>query len=261
MSDRFRSNPSVMKVARDNLNYVEGPNNDTKFGRWYGMNNAAWCAMFVSYCHWFGGAKIPPLQNSKGSAWCPHYVDHAQKTGQWRAKSSGYSPKPGDLILFQMRNRPDHIGIVEAQYHDGSIQTIEGNTDGSGSREGTMVARKRRRTKIIGYVAVDDDATLAQLRRFYAGLLLPQIQSLPIPVQGGSPASAVESVQGALNLIMGSTLATDGQFGPATFLTVAAFQTNCRRLGLKVTDPTGVVGASTKWWMAAALQNIISSRA
>ena len=30
--------------------YTEGPNNDTIFGKRYGMNNQPWCAMFVSGC-------------------------------------------------------------------------------------------------------------------------------------------------------------------------------------------------------------------
>jgi hypothetical protein len=30
--------------------YTEGTNNDTIFGKRYGMNNQPWCAMFVSGC-------------------------------------------------------------------------------------------------------------------------------------------------------------------------------------------------------------------
>ena len=41
---------TVVDVARAEVGYQEGPNNDSKYGKWYGLNNQSWCAMFVSWC-------------------------------------------------------------------------------------------------------------------------------------------------------------------------------------------------------------------
>ncbi|HBP25391.1 MAG TPA: hypothetical protein DD618_00340, partial [Acholeplasmatales bacterium] len=40
----------LVETALSQEGYVEGPNNDTKYGDWYGLSNAEWCAMFVSWC-------------------------------------------------------------------------------------------------------------------------------------------------------------------------------------------------------------------
>lgn len=48
---------------------------------------------------------------------------------------------PGDIVIFKF----SHIGIAEsAPDKQGNVTTIEGNTDGSGSREGGSVLRKKR---------------------------------------------------------------------------------------------------------------------
>ncbi len=39
---------SVVDIAKQEIGVQEGANNDTKFGKWYGLNNQPWCAMFVS---------------------------------------------------------------------------------------------------------------------------------------------------------------------------------------------------------------------
>ena len=41
------------------MKYKEGPNNDTIFGEWYGLNHQPWCAMFVSKV--FNEAKLSKL--------------------------------------------------------------------------------------------------------------------------------------------------------------------------------------------------------
>lgn len=39
-----------LEIARSQIGYHEGYNNDTKYGKWYGLNHEPWCAMFVSWC-------------------------------------------------------------------------------------------------------------------------------------------------------------------------------------------------------------------
>ena len=40
----------IVDVAIAEIGYSETGNNSTKYGKWYGMNGAAWCHMFVSWC-------------------------------------------------------------------------------------------------------------------------------------------------------------------------------------------------------------------
>jgi hypothetical protein len=53
--------------------------------------------------------------------------------------SAPHAPHRGDVVVFTS----SHIGIVEST-GPGAIQTIEGNTNEQGSREGTTCRRKQR---------------------------------------------------------------------------------------------------------------------
>jgi hypothetical protein len=54
--------------------------------------------------------------------------------------------KSGDIVIFNF----SHIGLaVGSPDSDGYVKTIEGNTDGTGSREGGAVLEKRRKTSTI----------------------------------------------------------------------------------------------------------------
>lgn len=53
--------------------------------------------------------------------------------------------KPGDIVMFTF----SHIGLAVSEPHDGYIDTIEGNTDGQGSREGGAVLKKKRKLSAI----------------------------------------------------------------------------------------------------------------
>lgn len=53
--------------------------------------------------------------------------------------------KAGDIVMFTF----SHIGLAIGDPHDGYIDTIEGNTDGQGSREGGAVLQKKRKLSTI----------------------------------------------------------------------------------------------------------------
>jgi len=48
--------------------------------------------------------------------------------------------RPGDIVVFKF----SHIGIAVESPEGGYVGTVEGNTDGEGSREGGAVLHKRR---------------------------------------------------------------------------------------------------------------------
>lgn len=136
----------VLRVARSQIGYTEGRNDWTKYGAWYGLNNKPWCAMFVSWVAYKAGAsKIIPRH-----AYTPAGADWFKERKRW-----GTKPRVGAIVYFNFPgdgvNRISHVGIVEAVKADGSIVTIEGNTNASGSRLGSGVYRKIRKVGIVGY--------------------------------------------------------------------------------------------------------------
>jgi len=136
---------AVVAAARAEIGYREGPNNDTKYGRWYGLNNNTWCAMFGSWvAHTTGALDIIPKH-----AYTPAGAQWFKSRGRW-----GSIPKVGAIVYFNFPgdgvDRISHVGIVEAVW-DGSIVTIEGNTNADGGREGNGVYRKVRSSGIVGY--------------------------------------------------------------------------------------------------------------
>ena len=40
----------LIAIARKEIGYKEGANNDTKYGKAFGMNNVSWCCIFVWWC-------------------------------------------------------------------------------------------------------------------------------------------------------------------------------------------------------------------
>lgn len=81
------------------------------------------------------------------------------KTGgvllQWQKRKDKYraiTPQPGDVFIMDYGKGLGHTGIVTA-VHPETIETIEGNTNDEGSREGFEVCRRiRPRNKIAGYL-------------------------------------------------------------------------------------------------------------
>jgi hypothetical protein len=128
------------------LQYEEGPNNNTKYGKWYGLNNQPWCAMFVSWIYYkVGASKKIAASNSKGFASC----DAGLKwfTAKHKLVPIGQA-QAGDIAFFQFDNdaQPDHVGIVVRNVR-GHLICIEGNTSpnkkGSQSNGGGVYRKKR----------------------------------------------------------------------------------------------------------------------
>jgi cell wall-associated NlpC family hydrolase len=132
--------------------YTEGKNNDTVFGKWYGMNNQPWCAMFVSKCFDEAGAvKLIAASTRKGFAGCDAGF-------QWFAKNKQTVPvgkaQPGDVVFFNFDKTPtdtEHVGIVVK--NDGkNLHCYEGNTSGDskGSQaNGDGVFLKKRAYSLV----------------------------------------------------------------------------------------------------------------
>ena len=112
----------LIKIAESQLGYVEGPDNDTKYGRWYGIPNGEWCAMYVSWCANQAGisTEIIPKYAS-----CTTGREWFESRGLFKYKEE-YTPKAGDIIFF-LSNGAGHTGIV-INCVGSRVYTIEGNT-------------------------------------------------------------------------------------------------------------------------------------
>ena len=132
----------LIAVATTQIGYTEGNStsqmggtsggsgNYTKYGKWYGINPGAWCAMFVSWCANQAGI---PKTTITSHASCDIGMQWFQKNGYWQwspACGGTYQPKRGDIIYFRTNTNQvadsTHVGIVYNS--DASkVYTIEGN--------------------------------------------------------------------------------------------------------------------------------------
>ena len=112
----------LIKIATDEIGYTEGANNYTKYGKWYGLPNEAWCAMFVSWCAKESGISTEIIPKYCGCLAGSKWFIERDRFGY----KESYTPKPGDIVFF-LSAGAGHTGIVIAC--DGvKVYTIEGNT-------------------------------------------------------------------------------------------------------------------------------------
>lgn len=124
----------IIQVAKTQLGYTEGYNNDTKYGTWYEAPNQPWCAMFVSWCARQAGIPTSTLKNSACAGADSRNFNIPYYDG------NNYTPKVGDLFFTKSWS---HVGLV--YYIEGNyFYTIEGNSNSNGSAEGYCVCSNRR---------------------------------------------------------------------------------------------------------------------
>ena len=233
---------AIIEVAKKEVGTIEGPkDNETKYGKWSGVNFQPWCQSFVSWCAFTSGldAKKYPKTASTVAA-----ADWFKKNNRW-ADARNDDPTPGDWIYFDFPddgvNRISHVGICIKNNGDGTIQVIEGNTSGTAKgdqRNGGMCVEKTR-----AYVKNKKgilNAVVGWGRPVYAGEenapLLSKAGTVAEPVKAAKPAAkkaaafkplkkgskgdSVKKVQTLLGL------KADGDFGPGTEKAVKAFQSD-----------------------------------
>lgn len=111
----------------------------------------AWCLAFVYWCTKQAALKlglVNPLKATGG------VLD------EWQSGRGIHLSVPEQGCIFIMHHPEGyHTGIVTGVFADGSLHTIEGNTNSNGSREGTSVLRKTRLVKdMLGFIKLEDKA-------------------------------------------------------------------------------------------------------
>ena len=135
----------ILQVAQGELGTLETGTNSgpcLKYPRFFGRGSEAWCADFVSYCLTNAGKPF-------NDPYCPSIVNKMKASGQWKGRSD---PQPGDIVLFDWNGdgTSDHVGIVKSVNGDGSIQTIEGNTENSAGQQGVW-EKTRYLSSVLGF--------------------------------------------------------------------------------------------------------------
>ena len=147
---------ALLAIAENELGYVEGGNNYSKYGEWSGDPNAAWCAEFICWCvnqldeqqgtqllntvypmysgqntgkNWF--TKRGRFVYRKG--YCPDWGYQWLKGSDHYLEKNEYIPRPGDLMFFSYNEAGDteHVALVEYctrnEYGEVIIHVLEGN--------------------------------------------------------------------------------------------------------------------------------------
>lgn len=151
----------LLTVARRQIGVkANAAGGGTKFQNWYagskraletikrdggsrdGYRDAPWCGMFVSWVGDQAGARATV-------GWDAYTVTHAK----WfkNNKRWGATPKPGAVVFFSWSGSKSidsvvHVGFVEKVNGNGTITTIEGNTDG-----GKVERHIRPTSLVVGY--------------------------------------------------------------------------------------------------------------
>ncbi|GAB3967697.1 hypothetical protein GCM10029978_035600 [Actinoallomurus acanthiterrae] len=154
---KLPSATDVLKLAVSQVGTTENAAGGTKFNQWFMSSpfakagvardggsigdyaNANWCDMFVSWAGSQAGVK-----GIGGDAFTPTHAKWFISQGRW-----GNVPKPGAVVFFSWNGSGvdaiDHVGLVIKDNHDGTIQTVEGNTDNA------VKVRTRNTSSVVGY--------------------------------------------------------------------------------------------------------------
>lgn len=132
------------KTGKNDGKDVEMYLRSTGLGKGY-----AWCAAFVTWCH--QEVNIPNPQSAWSPAWFTSNVVYRKNHVRIRPFTSRKGQVFG--LYYDNLKRVGHVGIItgEGKIH---YYTVEGNTSGSGVREGDGVYGKIRRKENI-YVISD----------------------------------------------------------------------------------------------------------
>jgi hypothetical protein len=132
------------------IGYVEGPDNDSVFGSWYGANHQPYCAMAITYWYEVEAGGSNSFTRGSRYAYVPYIVSDAAKLSYGLSVTS--SPVPGDLVCFDWQGDGtfDHVGLFSAWTANTVFETVEANTspDSQGSQSnGGGVYRRSRDTR------------------------------------------------------------------------------------------------------------------
>lgn len=126
----------------------------TKYGDYYGMPYADWCAMFIGYCMDQVGLTGMPY-----AAGCENWRSQAKQAGLYY-RSTKYVPSPGDIVFMDLNHngKADHVGIiVEFDLENGTYTAIEGNYHSTVTK-----MTRELNSETLGYMSVSGTIILKE---------------------------------------------------------------------------------------------------
>lgn len=140
----------IIDIAAKEIGTIENPlnSNKTKYGKWFGFDGVAWCAIFVSWCYDKAGTPLGNIGFAKGMAGCQTAVKYFTQKKKITTK-----PVEGDIVFFDWNGdgRYDHTGIF-VKWVGAKFETIEGNTSLTNQSNGGQVMRRTRANKNVIFV-------------------------------------------------------------------------------------------------------------
>ena len=140
-SQRGKREASGPNKGRDLQKFFDSDNYDPN-GPKPGDDGYAWCAAFVCWCVYqaIKDYRVTFKRPVTPGAWDYERWAQEQDRSVMLKKPHDGDIKRGDLVVF----KHSHIGIAVADACNGILQTVEGNTNLGGSRDGDGVYPKRR---------------------------------------------------------------------------------------------------------------------
>ena len=125
--------------------------NEYKAATWLPPDQAwPWCAAFIDWLVMTAmaesGQKFTFERPRTAGAWDLENWSMKQDGSTWtKLNPQAGDIAPGDIVIFTF----SHVGLAIDAPAKGMVETIEGNTDGNGSRDGGGVWRKQRKLSQI----------------------------------------------------------------------------------------------------------------
>lgn len=144
----------ALEIAQSQIGVQEIPKNSNagpaveKYLKSVGLGKGyAWCMAFV---YWSVKSASIELNIENPLAKTAGVLDMYRKM----VKNRVATPQPGDFFIMDFGKGAGHTGFVEKLLPNGKMQTIEGNTNDNGSREGYEVARRydRKVSQMKGFI-------------------------------------------------------------------------------------------------------------
>lgn len=140
------SSGCILYIAGQEIGYTEENTNETKYGKWFGMDGESWCHMFVSWCANKAGISTSIIPKTADCDTGMNSFKNWNKFKYSYANGGNYSPKSGDIIYFGTTSDASHVGIVSS-ISGNTITTIEGNSSDQVRKKTYSLTN----TSIIGY--------------------------------------------------------------------------------------------------------------
>ena len=159
--DEGGSDECIVRVAATQVGYLEketnanledftanaGDGNYTKYGKWFGTNGKAWCAIFVSWCANQANVSTSIIKKTANCDTSMNFYKNAGLFQKSKAYSGTYTPKAGDIFFYgPSSTNATHTGIV-VSVDDEKITAIHGNSNNQ-VRKSTYSLTN---TKLLGF--------------------------------------------------------------------------------------------------------------